>query len=276
MNKYAGLGIGVLSAMLLLACKGQDVAVPAHTGQSSAAEDAAGQTAAAPQMVDVIETSASQIIGISYPHDASVPSGLVKVLQDYAGQARAELQAALDELGNDKPRVPYELSLSFTVSADTPALMAVSADGSRYTGGAHGQPLVARFVWLKQEGRLLPIDQLIVQPASRSAIAAYVQEQLLAQMESRLRADNLSEPEQADMRRNARQMINQGTEPDAQNFSQFLPVIDRQGRIEGLRFVFPPYQVGPYSDGTQSVEVPLDVLLPHLEPKYLPLFSAHE
>jgi hypothetical protein len=274
MKKIMGLGIGVLGAMLLLACKDKAEVAPLHGEQGSAGVDAVQQAPAAPQMVDVIETSPSQIVGISYPHDASVPAGLVKVLQEYADQARAELQSALDELGNDKPRVPYELSLSFTVSADTPQLMAVSADGSRYTGGAHGQPLVARFVWLKQEGRLLPIEELIAQPASRTAIAGYVQEQLVAQMENRLRADHLPEPEQAEMRRSARQMINEGTEPDAQNFSQYLPVIHRQGPIEGLRFVFPPYQVGPYSDGTQSVEVPLDVLLPHLEPKYRALFSS--
>lgn len=272
MNKYAGAGVGLVSALLLMACNGRDDA----TDSAISSAPAAGPVATTPaegQMVDVIQTSATQIIGISYPHDAAVPAGLVKVMQDYADHARAELQSALDGLGNDTPRVPYELSLSFTVSADTPDLMAISADGSRYTGGAHGQPLVARFVWLKQEGRLLPIDELITQPDSRTAIAGYVQERLVEQMESRLQADKLSEPEQAELLRSARRMISEGTEPEAENFSQFLPVMDRQGRISGLRFVFPPYQVGPYSDGTQSMEVPVDVLLPHLEPKYRHLFA---
>ena len=44
--------------------------------------------------------------------------------------------------------------------------------------------------------------------------------------------------------------------------------------LAGLRFVFPPYQVGPYSDGTQTVEVPAAVLLPHVAPTYRGLFQG--
>ena len=36
-----------------------------------------------------------------------------------------------------------------------------------------------------------------------------------------------------------------------------------------MRFVFPPYQVGPYADGTQTVDVPAAILLPHLAPRIL-------
>ncbi len=39
-----------------------------------------------------------------------------------------------------------------------------------------------------------------------------------------------------------------------------------------LRFVFPPYQVGPYADGTQTVEIPSDVVLPKIAPVYRHLF----
>lgn len=275
MNKY-----GVLASVLVLCltqpgCKPE----PADEAKPSAAASAtaAASAQAAPesvQLVDVIETSPTRIIGISYPHDASIPAGLADVLQQYAEQARAELQTALEGLGNDQPRVPYELSLSFTVSADTPALMAISADGSRYTGGAHGQPLMARFVWLRQQQRLLPIDALITEPASRAALAGYVQNALVEQMENRLRADQLPADELASARSNARRMIDEGTTPEMENFSQFLPVVDRQGRITALRFVFPPYQVGPYSDGTQTVDVPVSVLLPHIAAEFRGLFVA--
>ena len=68
-------------------------------------------------------------------------------------------------------------------------------------------------------------------------------------------------------------MIDQGTTPDAANFAQFEPVMDAGGRIAALRFVFPPYQVGPYSDGTQTVDVPASVLLPHVAAGYRELFA---
>ena len=49
--------------------------------------------------------------------------------------------------------------------------------------------------------------------------------------------------------------------------------MDAQGKITALRFVFPPYQVGPYADGTQTVDVPAAVLWPHLAPDYSGLFA---
>lgn len=272
MNKHAVLVSVVMLCLTQAGCKPEPAAEPRPSATPAAAgSEARPETVA---LVDVIETSPSRIIGISYPHDASIPAGLAGVLQQYAGQARDELQMALDGLGNDQPRAPYELSLSFTVSADTPALMAVSADGSRYTGGAHGQPLMARFVWLKQQQRLLPIDALITEPASRAVLADYVQNALVQQMENRLRADQLSAEELASARSNARRMINEGTAPEMENFSQFLPVVDRQGQITALRFVFPPYQVGPYSDGTQTVDVPVSVLLPYIAAEFRGLFAA--
>jgi hypothetical protein len=69
-------------------------------------------------------------------------------------------------------------------------------------------------------------------------------------------------------------MIEQGTEPKAGNFANFEPILGQDGKITALRFVFPPYQVGPYSDGTQTVEVPAAVLLPHIAPAYRALFAG--
>jgi len=37
--------------------------------------------------------------------------------------------------------------------------------------------------------------------------------------------------------------------------------------------VFPPYQVGPYSDGTQTVDVPASVRAPHVGTAYAGLFA---
>ena len=60
----------------------------------------------------------------------------------------------------------------------------------------------------------------------------------------------------------------------ARAFSEFEPRLGADGRIVALRFVFPPYQVGPYADGTQTVDVPAEVLLPHVAPAYRGLFHG--
>ena len=78
----------------------------------------------------------------------------------------------------------------------------------------------------------------------------------------------LSPQDRAELLKSGADMIDQGTGPEAANFAQFEPVPGPDGRIAALRFVFPPYQVGPYVDGTQTVEVPAGVLLPHVAAAY--------
>lgn len=58
--------------------------------------------------------------------------------------------------------------------------------------------------------------------------------------------------------------LNQGTTPEEANFQNFT--------ITGnnLVLIFPPYQVGPYALGTQTVSIPLVELKDVLKPAYLP------
>lgn len=58
--------------------------------------------------------------------------------------------------------------------------------------------------------------------------------------------------------------LNQGTAPAAKNFQNFTINAD------ALVLIFPPYQVGPYALGTQTVTIPLAQLEDILKPTYLP------
>jgi len=222
---------------------------------------------------DVVETDSRYIIGITWPEGADRYPGLAVLLKEYADAARADVLQAAEamEPGTD---AMYDLALEFKVIADTPQLFAVAADGGSYTGGAHGSPLIARFVWLPQEQRLLTARELIPAAASWREVSGYVREQLHAALWQRVDADELDPAERERIMRSAGRMIDEGTAPEAENFAQFEPVTGADGRLVALRFVFPPYQVGPYSDGVQTVEVPAQVLLPHVAPAYRPLFSA--
>ncbi len=241
------------------------------TGQTEV--PAAAGAAQAVDLSDVIEQTPSYMVGISYPPAAAKYPGLARELHDYAEHAKAELLKAAGELGNDKPTAPYELSLSFDMLTDTPDVVAVAVDGSSYTGGAHGQPLVARFVWLPGTQKLLTAEDLIATAQGWQAVSDYAEDKLLEQATVRAQGEELSPEEQQAQVRNLSKMIDEGTAPEAGNFSQFQPVLDAGGRISALRFVFPPYQVGPYSDGTQTVDVPAAVLLPHVAAAYRELFA---
>lgn len=261
-----------LSTLFLLACN-REAPAPVTAPPSPTAPSA--PTPQAAPLADVIETTSDYVIGISYPPSAAKYPGLAAELQRYANAARAELlQAVKARPAGSDGASPFDLSISFNDVLESPTLVAVAADGSSYTGGAHGAPLIARFVWLPQEDRLLTASDLVPDAKSWEPIAANVREQLLTALSQRVDADGLPPAERLEVVKNASRMIEEGTEPTAATFSMFEPVVGASGKLRALRFVFPPYQVGPYSDGTQTVEVPASVLLPHVAPAYRGLFQA--
>lgn len=226
---------------------------------------------------DVMEADSRYIIGISYPPGMDRYPALAAELKRYADAARADLMEAVearDPGAEGEGTHPYDLSLPFDVVMDTPEVVAVQATGTIFTGGAHGAPLVARFVWLPARGELLRAEALVPDPAGWQAISAFVRESLHAALSQRLDADELPPGDRARLMQSGSRMIDEGTAPEPENFAHFEPVPAAGGRLRALRFVFPPYQVGPYSDGVQTVEVPAAVLLPHVAPEYRDLFSA--
>ena len=262
------------TALALCGCgrdQGQGDAVPA-AGNGQAAD---GTPEPAPvELADVIERDPRYIIGISYPPVAREHPGLARLLLAYADAAREELMQAVAGLGAEPPTAPYDLSLAFTEVVATPRLVTIAADGSSYTGGAHGNPLLARFTWLPDRGEQLTAARLIPDPDGWKVVSGLAREQLATALSQRIDGSDYDPAERAQLLEGGMQMIDQGTAPDPANFAQFEPVVDGSGRIEAIRFVFPPYQVGPYSDGVQSVEVPAGVLLPLVAPGYRPLFMG--
>ena len=267
-NAWTLVVAGLLLAVLT-ACQRESTPAPGEAAQPATpavAEPSAPPAApvdGAPTLADVIEHDPRYVVGISYPPAVATEPGLARALHGYAEKARADLMEAVGGL-DAPPTAPYELSLGFRELVRTAQVVAVAADGSLYTGGAHGQPLVARFVWLPQQQRLLTAQDLLAAPADWKPIADYAAEQLSAAAHTRA-ADEALEP--ADRQRLlslALKMIAEGTEPEPANFAQFEPVTAADGRIAALRFVFPPYQVGPYADGVQTVDVPAAVLQPYL------------
>lgn len=266
--------VTILVVCALAGCRRE---APTHAGGAS---DVPGTQAPVPQeepaapvvLEDVVETDPRYIIGITWPDGVDRYPGLAVLLKDYADAARAEVMQAVEALEPDATAM-YDLALEFRVVADTPQVFAVAADGGSYTGGAHGTPLIARFVWLPQEDRLLAPTDLVADASAWGEVSSYVREQLHAALSQRVDADELEPGERARVMRSAGRMIEEGTAPEPDNFAQFEPVMGANGSVVALRFVFPPYQVGPYSDGVQTVEVPAAVLLPHVATAYRPLFS---
>lgn len=282
-----GAGIALVLFGLVACDRGGGVTAPDESSAAAptpAAVAQPGVEAAPPEPVELEDLSiatADYIIGITYPQSADKYPALAAQLKAYADAARAELMQAVEARNQREPAgegsegsTLYDLSLSFTELADSPSVVAYAADGSMYTGGAHGMPLMERFVWLPKAQERLTAATLVASGTGWDDIAAYAREQLHTELSQRADAGALEPTERSELVRTTGRMIDAGTEPKVDNFSAFEPVLDDSGRIEALRFVFAPYQVGPYSDGMHSVEVPAAVLLPHVAPEHRDLFST--
>lgn len=229
--------------------------------------------AAAP-LADVIQTNPRYTIGISYPKSAARYPGLAADLQRYAQAASDEITSSVAATAAADQRTPYELSLSFNTVVDTPLVIAIAADGYSFTGGAHGNPLVERFVWLPGESKRLTTAAMLTRPGAWRVLSDYVREQLSAALSQRLDADDMAPADRAQMLQSGIRMIDEGSGPQAEWFDQFEPMLGGDGKLSGIRLVFPPVQVGAYVDGTQTVEVPASVLLPYVDPAYRNLFTT--
>lgn len=265
------LFVAVMAATLFMTACDRDRPAPAPSPPPAAVTPPPAPVAV--ELKDVIEQDPRFIVGITYPTGMARYPGLAEAMRAYTDKARATLDQALAKTDATKQVGPYDLTLTYTLLVDTPDLVAVSAGGAVFTGGAHAEPLVARFVWLPQQNRLLTASALVPDPKGWVAISDYVREQLHAELSQRIDSDELPPAERAELIRTSGKMIDAGTRPSAEAFAMFEPVLAAEGgKLVALKFVFPPYQVGPYVDGERMIEVPTSVLRPHLSPEFAPMF----
>jgi len=165
--------------------------------------------------------------------------------------------------------IPAFYEMHYELVAQTPHVVAVLGRGSAYTGGNHPNNMTESHIWLPEKQQWLTASMLISHPEGWQAVSDYAGEDLYQQYRSHF--PNPSKQEQAwlDDHRN---WINRGVGPDAENFKYFYPVASGDGRIAALKFIFPPYQVGPWADGSWTVDVPASILYPHVADEYRDLF----
>lgn len=277
-------------AWLLLALAACNRSPQPQSPQAATPATATAPAVAAVDLQDISERDPRYLVGITFPPELKRHPALAAEVRRDAEALRADFLRQVAANKDYPGPGPFDLSLMYTMVADSPRIVAVAAEGTSFVGGAHGTPLLERYVWLLPENHRLTAAELVPDPAGWQAVSAYVRDRLMAVQRQRFdtgagndagTGDEDGDDEAADAAlrkeqlKNAADMIEQGTEPKAENFANFEPVLGADGKITALRFVFPPYQVGPYSDGTQTVDVPASVLLPHIAPTLRDLFAAN-
>jgi hypothetical protein len=246
-------------AIALIGCQKEPVADPATASPTAPPPAAVAHQAI--ELKDVFETDGGAVIGISYPPGLQRDPGLAGIIRDYAERARGNVLAAAGRA--PAPDTTCDLSLAFTVVAQNPDLIAVTLDGSQYTGGAGSESHVARFVWLRRAARLLPANELIPSPAGWQAIAVYIRDKQNAALLEEGAAAGRADPQNKELEPAIHRMT---LEP------KYTPRLDPQGRIAALRFVLPVDDPG--LEGLTTVEVPAAVLRPFIAPAYANWFAA--
>lgn len=284
MDRYVKL-FGVASAMFwLAACQRDEPLAPSPTTAPSATAPEQSAAVATP-VAATADTEVRVESGPGWGFRAEWPKSLARhppllqrVLAEIdAGRREIEGYArppgepvAADsepvEEGQDPVDAPVETQMVWSVAVETPTLISVVLEGYSYTGGAHGMPLQQAIHFDPVANReLKPID-LLVGPKDWLVISEQVRAELYRRLEEQIR--ELPPEQQNDAREPSRAWIDEGTQAGADWLGRFIPKLGADGRVEILTFIFPPYQVGPYADGTQAVDVPVAALRGRLTPEW--------
>lgn len=171
-------------------------------------------------------------------------------------------QADRTEAGGDEGRPPYDKSITVTPGAETGKLFSLVRAVSEYTGGAHPNPSATAVLWDKTLKREISGADLF-----RGGDMTALDNALCAAINA--------EKKKRDPQ--ARPVTLTGSDwscPRTSGLPFVLAAGTTPGKAGGLTFLIGPYQVGPYSDGSYEVTVPLSAFRSLLSPTYADEFAG--
>jgi hypothetical protein len=160
-------------------------------------------------------------------------------IEEWANRVVADFMADNGETAAGQTH-EFEMSGSYRIVRASDAVLTVVWDIWYYTGGVHGQLDIVACVYDLRSGRLLDVSDLFAD--EQKAL------NLMSAFSYRRLSETLGTPNE--------DMIRSGTSPDLANFATLAPT------PEGVRVFFQPYQVAPWVDGPQEVDMPLEDLRP--------------
>lgn len=266
----------VFAAGLLAACHG----APNDNATASSAASASPATAStAANPLEEHFATARYKIDISYPALKPDEAPLAAMLHRIANAAKQEFLRALPDPKTFPEFADRQLQLrmDFKLAAQTSEFASVREAGFQDTGGAHPAPIDAAIVYDVHAHRTITLDDLFNNPdAARKALADYARADLAKKIMAQAPKSGEASPEAVkEWKVNAKQMIEQGTQPTSQNFANFI-VRATDNPLDpspGLTLIFPPYQVAAYVYGTQTVFAPTVVFAQLLKPQYKNAFG---
>lgn len=251
--------IAIVASLACTACN-RNTAVPTGAAAAASAFLDAGQ-------------GAGFTYHIAYPPLPAAWGALDRAIREFGAAQKHDLVASVP--GHTPDRTASTLDLSFDIARRTSGFVSVLTRGEVFTGGAHGRPIVASFNLDLASGHLVDVAALFADASiALQALSAECRRQLQGRLDARTRdaESGLTPALRASEFTAAKQWIDKGTAPRAENFRVFL-VDGLDAPAIGLTLIFPPDQVGPYADGVQQVEVPAAVFYALLKAEYRDAFA---
>jgi hypothetical protein len=248
---------------------------PASAAAAGGAADPAAVPARASDRQDVTHRDGIEAT-VHYPALRDELAPLDRAMHAYADAQKAALAARISQTAPaaEQAEKPGRLDLDFTIATQTEDFVSALAEGQGEFGGAHPLPLRTTFTQHLASGRIVTLTDLFAD--ADAALATFSNEarrRLEPELEGRLRAENLADKVVAERLKSAREMLEAGTAPKAENFSSFL-VDGVDGKAIGITLIFPPAQVATYVEGAQQVVVPAKVFYAQLKVEYRDAFAV--
>ncbi|MGC4252813.1 MAG: DUF4163 domain-containing protein [Sphingobium sp.] len=257
--RFWTMGPLATAALSLSACapSSHDNAAPANQVSNAEATDFANRMAGAEQPVPagkpfaVSEKTDLLDFVYDYPGQAAAVPALVSKLGKAMAEAKenALKMARADQKSAKESGYPFRkhsLETRWTVTADTPRLLALKSETYIFTGGAHGMTGYDSLLWDRHTKRETSLAAMMTSP---KAFAAAIHDGFCKELD-RQRAEKRGAP------------VVRGDDDFTQcidPMKEVLMLTSKDGKlIDGVTVIVGPYSAGPYAEGSYDVVLPVD------------------
>jgi len=261
--------VGIGAAALLLAvsaCKRKEETVPAAKGpDGTGAAGAIDIPADAAAPMSFTQKTEHAEVELKLPEALRAQPDLhARVYAEAVRELKAFVEGAQEDraemLGEGVPIPPYSRSIEWRASAETSKLLSLEGLTAEYTGGAHGNSGYASVLWDKSLKRAVTPAALFRADADPASLNAALCREIEAEKTRRL-----GEPFRFDAERPC---------PAWREGVFVLEPSTVPGKAGGVTFLYGPYALGAYAEGSYEITVPLSAFQRALAPAYADEFAG--
>jgi len=194
-------------------------------------------------------------ITVYYPYQVLKYPDIYNRLKNTVSDIKKEESYPVQEQTVQTESYPWQLKIDMREFRSGGNFASILIYSMSYTGGAHPNHYYESLNFNTENQKIVNLDDLFSNAKYINEISQYVTSALL-RIKSKKTGENIDSDE----------WIERGALPLSDNFQIFIFIPNKDHTaIEGIKFIFPPYTVGPYSDGTYEVFVPVKIFSKYLK-----------